>query len=65
MVVRGIHHQCDRQSKSARQHGKAHDILPAIDDGTLRQEFLQLSGGDHAAGKRERTDNDFQRDLAH
>ncbi len=63
--VRGIHHQRDRQPERRAQHGEADDVLPAIDDGPLRQDLLQLSGGDHAARKGERSDDDFQRDLAH
>ncbi len=63
--MRRMHHQRNRQSKRSRKNRKAHDILPAIHDGPLRQYFLQLSRRDHAAGKRERPDNHFQRNLAH
>src|SRR5579862_4856859 len=63
--VGGIHHQRNRQTKGSRQNGKTDDILPAIDNGPLRQYFLQFARGDHTAGKREGADYDFQSDLAH
>ncbi len=61
----GIHHQRDGQPERTCQDGKVDDVLSAIDDGPLRQDFLQLSRGHQAAGKGEGTDDDFQRDLAH
>ena len=63
--VRRIDHQRDRQQQRRAQHGKADDILPFINDRPLRKNFLQLSGGDHAAGERERADDHFEADFAH
>ena len=63
--VRGIDHQRNRQAERCCENGEADEVLSAIDDRALRQNFLQLSRGDQAAGKGERADDDFERDLAH
>ncbi len=63
--VRRIHHQRHREQKRRGQHRQADDILPLINDRPLRKNFLQFSGRDQAAGKRQRPDNHFQPDFAH
>ncbi len=40
-------------------------VLSFINDRPLRQNFLQLSGGDQAAGESERADDHFEADFAH
>ncbi len=61
----GIEHQHQRRQDGRAQHRQADEVLALVDDGPLREQFLQLAGGDQAAREAQRADDDLHRDLDH
>ena len=60
-----MRHQHPGDNDCDSQEPQVNNVLSSIRDGPLRQDFLQFSRGHKAAGKRQRTEDNFQRKHAH
>ena len=64
-LLPGVEHQKHRQQNGNGQQRQVHEVLPAIGDGPLRQDFLQLARGHQAARESERAQDDFEAKHRH
>ncbi len=64
-MLAGLNTRAIASSRAAPSTERLTIVLPFVNNRTLRQNFLQLAGRDHAAGKGERADNHFEADFGH
>src|SRR6185437_2639192 len=60
-----MHRENDRDHNRGAKDREAHDVLSAVSNRALRENFLEFSGGNQAACEGQRTDDHLHRNLDH